>query len=519
MASIGILSILPPLIAIIAAIASRRAIPGLFVGVWAGAIIYTGSHGLGTTFDWIIGAVTTEFHVSLLMFTFLLGGAVGLLWKLGGTYALTQWSNTNLQNRRQAGVSTWLLGIFVFFNDYANSAIVGTAMQDVSDTFNISREKLSYIVDSTAAPVSTFLISDWIAYQLSMIRQGIKAAGIKESAPSAFAIFLDSIPFNFYCMLAVVMVGIITITQRDYGEMLTAERRASSTGKVIRDDAQPLQSVEEDLGDPDMTKPLLRTFVVPILSLIVFTLLGVYWTGRSGGNIIEILGNASWALSLVWGGAAMVGSAAYFGIRHRILSFGETLNTFVNGMKIMMTANTILVLAWAIGSVTAKLGTGQYVTNVAQGFVTPELLLVIIVLASAFISFTTGTSWGTMAIVTPIAIPLAANILGIAALGATVGAIFSGAIFGDHCSPISDTTVLSSTFSGSDHIDHVRTQIYYAVTVILIALTLFLIYGYLAITPFILLPLGVIGLIGLVYALSAWDRNNRNLSPTPSEGD
>jgi Na+/H+ antiporter NhaC len=519
MASFGAASILPPLVAIIAAIVSRRAIPGLFVGIWTGAIIFTGGHGLGKAFDWIVVSIATEFHVSLLVFIFLLGGGIGLLWALGGSYALAQWTSTRLQNRRQAGIATWLLGIFVFFNDYANSAIVGTAMRDVTDGVNISREKLSYIVDSTAAPVSTFLISDWIAFQLSMIRQGYESAGISGSAPSAFVVFLGSIPYNFYCLLAIVMVGIVVISGRDYGEMLTAERRASSTGKVLRDDAQPLQSVQDDLGEPDTTNPLLRIFVIPIVLLVAVTLLGAYWTGRGGGDIIGILGNANWALSLVWGGAAMVGSAAYFGVRHRILSFGETVSTFVNGMKVMMTAATILALAWSLGTVTTKLGTGQYITNIAQGFVTPELLLVIVVLASGFISFTTGTSWGTMAIVTPIAIPLALSVVGTAALSPVVGAIFSGAIFGDHCSPISDTTVLSATFSGADLIDHVRTQLYYAVSVMLIAIMLFLAYGYLNITPFILTPIGIIVLIGLVYAVSEWDKNNRNISPYSSEAD
>lgn len=519
MPNFGALSVLPPLLAIIAAIASRRAIPGLFVGIWTGAIIFTGGHGLGTTFDWIVSSIATDFHVSLLVFIFLLGGGVGLLWRLGGSYALAEWTSTRFRSRRQAGIATWLLGIFVFFNDYANTAIVGTAMQDVTDTVDISREKLSYIVDSTAAPVSTFLISDWIAYQLSMIQQGYETAGITDTAPSTFVVFLGSVPYNFYCLLAIVMVGIIVISGRDYGEMLTAEGRASSTGKVLRDDAQPLQSVEDDLGKPDMTNPLLRTFVVPIVLLVAVTLLGAYWTGRGGGNIIGVLGNANWALALVWGGAAMVGSAAYFGIRHRILSFGETVSTFVDGMKIMMTAATILVLAWSLGTVTTELGTGQYVTNIAQGFVTPELLLVIVVLASAFIAFTTGTSWGTMAIVTPIAIPLAINVAGTAALSPVVGAIFSGAIFGDHCSPISDTTVLSATFSGADLIDHVRTQLYYAVTVMLVAITLFLAYGYLAITPFVLIPIGVIALVGLVYTLSAWDGNNRDISPAPRNTD
>jgi len=516
MTTYGALSVVPPVLAIVAAIVSRRAIPGLLVGVWAGAIIYTGGHGLGTTFDWIIASIATEFHVSILVFTFLLGAGVGFIWRLGGSFAVRDWATSRLRSRRQAGVAAWLLGVLVFFNDYANTAIVGTAMRDVTDSHDISREKLSYIVDSTAAPVSTFLFSDWIAFQVSMIEEGYSAAGITETAPAAFLTFLRSIPFNFYCLLAVLMVGIVVVTGRDFGEMKAAEERASSTGKVLRDDAQPMQNIEGDLGDPETTKPMVRSFVVPIVVLVAVTLVGVYWTGRSGSDLVGVLGAANWALSLVWGAAGMVLSAGYFGLRHGILSFGESVETFVDGMKIMMTANTILVLAWSIGTVTTELGTGQYVTDAAAGFVTPGLLLVVVAVAAGFTSFTTGTSWGTMSIITPIAVPLAVEVSGMGALGPVIGAVFSGAIFGDHCSPISDTTVLSSTFTGADHIDHVRTQIYYAATVFAVAAAMFLVWGYLSVTPYLLLPAGAVLLGGLVYALSEFDITGPG-APKPSD--
>ncbi|MFC7166849.1 Na+/H+ antiporter NhaC family protein [Halospeciosus flavus] len=505
MATFGALSVVPPLVAIIAAVVTRRAIPGLFIGAWVGGIIYTGGHGLGITFHWIIESVATTFHVSLLLFIFLLGAGIGFMWKLGGSLAVRDYAAARLQNRRQAGIVAWLLGLAVFFNDYANTAIVGTAMQDVTDSLGISREKLSYIVDSTSAPVATFMFSDWIAFQLSMIREGYKAAGITETAPSAFVVFLQSIPFNFYCLLAIVMVGIIVISGRDFGEMKAAEERTLSTGEVMWPDAQPMQSVEGDLGEPRTSKPMLRVFIAPIVMLVALTLVGVYWTGRSGGDLVGILGSANWALSLVWGGAGMVATAAYYGLRHEILTFDETVTTFVDGMKIMMTAGTILVLAWTIGTVTTELGTGDYVTQLAGDFVSPALLLVVIAVTAAFISFTTGTSWGTMAVLTPIAVPLGVNVVGMSVLGPVIGAVFSGAIFGDHCSPISDTTVLSSTFTGADHIDHVRTQIYYAVTVFLVAAVLYLAWGFLAITPYILLPLGVLALVALVYGLSSLD--------------
>lgn len=303
------------------------------------------------------------------MFIFLLGAGVGFIWKLGGSFAVRDYAAARLQSRRHASVSAWILGLLVFFNDYANTAIAGTAMQDVTDSHDISREKLSYIVDSTSAPVATFMFSDWIAFQLSMIREGYAAAGITETAPAAFVVFLRSVPFNFYCLLAILMVGIVVISGRDFGELKTAENRASSTGKVLRDGAKPMQSVESDLGEPDATNPMLRVFVVPIAMLVGVTLLGVCWTGRTGGDLVGILGNTNWALSLVWGGAAIVATAAYYGIRHGILTFGESVTTFVDGMKITVTANTILVLAWSIGTVTTELGTGQYITDPAADYV------------------------------------------------------------------------------------------------------------------------------------------------------
>lgn len=513
MPSFGVLSVVPPLLAIAASIVTRRAIPGLFVGVWAGAIIYTGGHGLGQTVEWIIMSVSSTFNVSILIFVFLLGAGIAFMYRLGGSFALRDYAAAKLKSRRQAGIMAWVLGMLVFFNDYANSAIVGTAMRDVTDSFDISREKLSYVVDSTAAPVATIMISDWVAYQLVMIREGYKAAGIMDTAPSAFVTFFHSIPFNFYAILAILMVGIIVITGRDFGEMKTAEMRASSTGNVIREGGQPMQSVEADLGDPKLTKPMLRVFIVPIVMVVAITLLGVFWTGRSGGDFIGILGEGDWALSMVWGTVAMVAAAAYFGLRHRILTFDETVDTFIDGMKIMMTANTILILAWSIGTVTTELGTGQYVTSIASNFVSPALLLVIIAIASGFVAFTTGTSWGTMAIITPIAIPLAINISGAAALSPVIGAVFSGAVFGDHISPISDTTVLSSTFTGSDHIDHVRTQAYYALTVFTVSLGLFLVWGYTSITPYVLLPAGVIALLGAVYGFSLDNTATTAVSP------
>lgn len=519
----GALSLLPPLLAIVLAIVTRRAVLSLFLGIWAGGVIATGSLGLGQTFDWIVESVADEFHVQILIFTLLLGSGVAFVWRLGGSLAVARYATDRIETQRRAGIMAWGLGLLLFFDDYANSAIVGSAMRDISDELQISREKLSYIVDSTAAPVATFGISTWTAFQLSMIQEGYDAAGITEAqAGTVFVTFLRSIPFNIYCLLAIVMVAIVVFSRRDYGEMLSAEHRSYRTGNVLREDAQPLQSVHEDLGAPNESRPMLRSFFVPILALVVVAFAGAFWTGyppeeplTTVDGIIGVAGNADWAASLIWGGFAMVAAGFVLGQAYDLLDLSESVDTLIDGFGLMLTAVTILVLAWSIGTVAEELGTGEYVTALAEGVVSPSLLPVIVLLASAFIAFSMGSSWSTMAIVTPVAIPLAWNIGGQSPelLGVVVGTVFSGAIFGDHTSPISDTSVLSSTFTGADLIDHVRTQLYYAGTVFLVSILLYLVYGYLGITPLILLPLGIVLLVGLVYAFSEWDADRKDVSP------
>ena len=409
----GILSIVPPLLAILLAVITRRVILSLFLGVWVGGIIFTGGIGIAQALDWMVGNIADSWYATLIVFNLLMGAGVGIIWKLGGSLALSNWAADKFKDERQVGIVTWLLGILIFFNDYANTAIVGSAMKDVTAKMRISKEKLSYIVDSTAAPVSTFLISDWIAYQLGMIQKGYETAGITDIAPSAFTAFLNSIPFNLYCLFAIILVGIIVITRRDYGEMLDAEHRSWTTGQIIREDGNPMQTIELDVGEPNETKPMIKSFVIPIFALVAITLIGVYLTGSGPGKgILDIVGDAAWVKSLMWGAFGMVVSGMAIGLGYGILDLDEAMDNFTNGLKIMITAVTILVLAWSIGTVTDKLGTAQFVINVSEGIITPAMLPAVILLASAVIAFSTGTSWGTMAIVTPIAIPMAYEITG-----------------------------------------------------------------------------------------------------------
>jgi Na+/H+ antiporter NhaC len=522
MSEFGILSLVPPLLAILLAIVTRKAVLSLFLGIWAGGVIATGSVGLGQTFGWIASAIgESTFHAQIIIFTLLLGSAVAMIWRLGGSHAVRNWATERIDTKRKAGVAAWLLGIVLFFDDYANTAVVGSTMKDISDNLGVSREKLSYLVDSTAAPVATLAISSWVAFQLSMIESGYEATDLAASEiPNSFEVFLQSIPYNMYSILAIVMVGIVVLSRRDYGEMLTAEHRAAETGKVTRDDARPMQDVEAELGEPNVDDPRLTSFVLPIVVLIGVTIGSALYTGYSpGASLYDMVTGADYALALIFGSFAMVATTYTIGYYYDLLSLSESVDTTIDGFGIMLTAVTILVLAWGIGNVVAPvedggLGTGNYVSSVVEAFLTPEILPVVVLFTAAFIAFSTGSSWGTMGIVTPIAVPVAWNLTGSHTMVAVmVGMVFSGAIFGDHSSPISDTTVLSSTFTGADLIDHVRTQFYYAVTVVAVTAGLMLVWGFTRITPFVLLPAGVLALVTIVYVLSDFDARRRGIDP------
>ncbi|WP_435114893.1 Na+/H+ antiporter NhaC family protein [Halolamina sp. C58] len=515
----GALSVLPPLLAIVLAIATRKAVLSLFLGIWAGAVIYTGSLGIVQTFDWIVAAVAGDFHVRILVFTLLLGSGVAMIWNLGGSYAVRDWAIAKLDSQRKVGAVAWLLGVVLFFDDYANTAIVGSAMKDVSDHLRISREKLSYIVDSTAAPVATLGISSWVAFQLSLISDGYAAAGVSDHPP-AFEVFLSSIPFNMYSILAIVMVAIIVFSGRDFGEMLDAEHRSWRTGAVSRADARPMQDVESDLGEPSARNPRLVSFFVPIIVLIAVTIASALWTGYSpGASLMDMVTNADFASALIYGSFAMVVTGFALGKFYGILTLGESTDTVIEGFGLMLTAVSILVLAWGIGEVVSALQTGEYVAGIVGDQFPIAVLPALVLVLAAFIAFSTGTSWGTMGILTPIVIPVAWNLTGDhTIIAAMVGVIFSGAIFGDHSSPISDTTVLSATFTGADLIDHVRTQLYYALTVALVAVVLLLVWGVTRITPVALLPVGVVVLVGLVYGLSELDAGRKGIEPVAADG-
>lgn len=504
MGEYGYLALMPPLVAIVLCFLTKRVLISLFAGIFTGATIISGWNpftGIEYTLDSVIASMTDEWNARLLLFNLLMGSGVAFIWRLGGSRALTTKVSSKIKSKRQAGLGAWGLGMLVFFNDYVNAAIVGNVFRDIFDKLKISKEKLSFILDSTAAPVATFFISDWIAFQIGMIQSGMDAAGI--TGESSFSAYLHSIPLNIYCIFAVLLVGIVVITGWDIGPMQKAEHRAETTGKTLRDGATPMMDVNNELGEEKDKKPTIFAFFLPITALVVVTLFGFYETGKSGGTFMEILGETDPAKALLWGAFAMAATGISIAVYRRVMSLKEAMETVIDGMKLMLLACAILVMAWTLGGITKTMDLAGYLIHVTGGDISFTFLPAIIFITGMVVAFATGTSWGAMTILTPVAIPLTYQITGDAATSvAMAGVVFSGSIFGDHCSPISDTTVLASIFSGSDHMDHVITQLPYAILAASVSIVLYIIYGIYDVSSFIIIPAGLIIITILLYLFS-----------------
>ena len=490
----GWTSLLPPLLAIILALVFKEVVTSLFVGVWLGAFIFAGLNPITGTMraiDTFVTPVLVNYdHAAILVFSFLLGGMVGVISKSGGTQGIVEAVRPLATTPRRAQLATYLSGLAIFFDDYANTLIVGNTMRPITDRMKVSREKLAYIVDSTAAPVAAIVfVSTWVGFEISLIGDGLAAAAAQsgntpevaaalESA-NAFTIFIHSIPYLFYPLLALLMVGLIVFLQRDFGPMLQAERRASRGEGLYREGAMLMSEAGSDKMEPAEGAPL-RWYnaVLPVLSVVFVVLFGLYFQGRSNlgrpGTIWEIFGEASAFDALLWGSLTGCLVAIALAVGQRILSMHQAIDGLVGGMRAMFLAGIILILAWSLGLVTEVLGTAPYISGLLEGNLPAQLLPALVFVTAASIAFATGTSWGTMGILLPIVIPLAVALGGtvdpeagtayVILLG-SIASVLAGSIFGDHCSPISDTTVMSSMASACDHVDHVRTQLPYALVV------------------------------------------------------
>ncbi|MBN1447592.1 MAG: Na+/H+ antiporter NhaC family protein, partial [Bacteroidetes bacterium] len=371
----------------------------------------------------------------------------------------------------------------IFFDDYANSLIVGNTMRPITDRLRISREKLAFLVDATAAPVSSVLfISTWIGYEVGLIDSAMRSVDL--AAHNAYAVFLDMLPYSFYPILTLLFGFMIAVSGRDFASMAAAEQRARRTGRLFRDGAQ----LATDLTDSSAVmpaghvRPRWWNAALPILTVVLGALGGLWYTGTeaiaaAGGNdygIGNVIGQANSYQALLWASLLSCVVAIALAVGQRILRITEAMDAWFNGLKSMLLAMLILTLAWSIGQITAELHTADFLVQLLKGTLPPRWLPAATFLVAAVISFATGTSWGTMGIMMPIVIPLSVVLGQDAGLAAdpaytvtlgTIASVLAGAVFGDHCSPISDTTILSSMASACDHIDHVRTQLPYALVV------------------------------------------------------
>ncbi len=487
----GWFTILPPLLAILLALAFRQVLPALFFGIWMGVTIIQGLNpwtGITRLIDtYLVRAMTDPDHVRIIIFSMTLGGMVGLITRSGGAAGLVEVLSRLAVSRRMSQFSTWLIGLLIFFDDYSNTLMVGNTMRPFTDKMKISREKLSFIVDSTAAPVTSIaLISTWIGYELALLSAAIDGLGLDQSA---YWLFLKALPFNFYSWACLLFVLIIIISGRDYGPMLKAETRALTTGRLIAPGAQPLLDEEMQRLEPPPHAPhRWYNALAPIGVMSLVLVAGLYRSGQSAvaasgaaPTLYNIIGSADPFQVLIWAAFAGVFSSLALIFIQRLLSVREAMDAFMVGFKSLILAMVILTLARVIQIVCTELETATYLLTITRRILSPGMLPAITFVLAAFTSFSTGTSWGTMAILTPLIIPLAYHLPVDAGLGAaaveltmlgTVGAILSGSVFGDHCSPISDTTIMSSMSSGSDHVDHVRTQLPYSLSVGAVAVLL-----------------------------------------------
>ena len=517
----GWLSILPPLIAIALALLFREVVISLLAGIWLGALYTTGWNplaALGRSLDrYVVGALTDSGHAMILVFTLLLGGMIGIISRNGGTHGLVDAITRRVKGPISGQLAAYVMGLVIFFDDYGNTLIVGPTMRPITDRLGISREKLSYIVDSTAAPVASIaLVSSWIGFEVGLIGDSISALGLDYSA---YLLFVQTIPYRFYPILALVFVLWVILTDRDFGPMLKAELRARNEGKPIRDGARPASDFDADILNPVEGKPRRSiNAIVPVLVLTLGVLIGLWWTGRqaliAAGDpdlgLQNVIANADSNVTLLWAAFASCATAVAMTLAQRLLSLGETMAAWTAGVKAMLFACIILTLAWALGDVTMDVHTAGYVVGLLTGNLDPRMLPVLVFLICAFISFATGTSWGTMAIMMPIVIPLSVALPAEAGLdpGDTytillggISSVLAGSVWGDHCSPISDTTILSSMASSSDHIDHVRTQMPYALLVGVVAMLVGDIPTAYGLSPWVSLVVGSGILLGLLYLL------------------
>jgi len=472
----GFLSLLPPLAAIFLAMLTRKTVLSLLAGVYLGALMLAGWNPLQgliiTVTDLLLPALIAPMNIALFVLFIMVGGFVGLLERSGGAYALAEALNNKVTSARRAQLTAWFASMFIGAWTDASPVIVGPILRSITDRLKVSREKLAYIIDSTAAPmVVNIPFTSWGAFIVSILT--LQVARLPE-AVNPWTIYFGAIPFNFYSIFAVSLVGIIAWSRRDYGPMHTAEKRARNSGEVLK--GKTPEESGEGYQFENEVRPTLANIFLPLaaffLVLFGFTLISGGFPQRT---VLEAIQEAEIIVSVIL--AFMVGGfvSGLLMVLRRMASAGKVVGYWFNGVKKVIFIIVIVILAFSIGTLTDLLGTDLYLTGLIDENVPLFLVPALVFLASALMAFSTGTSWGVFSIMIPLAFGI-----GVAldlSLPLLIAAALSGGIMGDHSSPISDTTIISSVGAGCDHIDHVNTQIAYAISAALAAVVAFILAG------------------------------------------
>ncbi len=478
-------ALIPPVVAIVLALITKEVYSSLFIGVLIGGLFYSG-FTFETTIthvfqDGIIGVLSDSYNVGILVFLVVLGIMVCLMNKAGGSAAFGRWAEVHIKSRAGAQLATILLGVLIFIDDYFNCLTVGSVMRPVTDKHNISRAKLSYLIDATAAPVCIIApISSWAAAVTGFVE-----------GEDGLSIFVRAIPYNFYALLTIVMMITLVVLNVDYGSMKVHEKNAQEKGDLYTTPDRPYANAEEEIAS---SKGKVIDLVFPIVSLIIFCVIGMIWTGGffEGEGFVAAFSNSDASVGLAVGSFfAFVITIAFY-LARRVLKFNECMSCIPDGFKAMVPAILILTLAWTLKAMTDSLGAAEFVAgameNAAGGLV--NFLPAIIFLVGCFLAFATGTSWGTFGILIPIVVAVFAG-TNETMMIISISACMAGAVCGDHCSPISDTTIMASAGAQCNHVNHVSTQLPYAITVAAVSFVTYLVAGFVQ-TAFIALPVGIV---------------------------
>ena len=489
-----ILSLLPPVIAIVLALITKEVYSSLIIGIVVGGVIYAGGNFEGVIkhviSDGFVNSLADSYNMGILIFLVLLGTLVSMMNKAGGSAAFGRWASKHIKSRIGAQLATMALGVLIFIDDYFNCLTVGSVMRPVTDRNNVSRAKLSYLIDATAAPICIIApISSWAAAVAGFAR----GAG----AENGISLFVSAIPFNFYALLTIVMMIFISVSKLDYGPMKLHEKNAVEKGDLFTCGNR----IDDDKTEVN-EKGRVCDLVIPVVILIICCVIGMIYSGGffSGENFITAFSNSDASVGLAYGaGFAMIIIVIYFLIR-RVIPFKSIMESLPEGFKAMVPAILILTCAWTLKAMTDSLGAKIFISQLIQGTAGAfqSFLPAIIFLIAVGLSFATGTSWGTFGILIPIVLSVFSS--GEPITIVAISACMAGAVCGDHCSPISDTTIMASAGAQCDHINHVSTQLPYALTVAGVSAVSYIIAGFVP-NWLIVLPISIALMIGTLFVI------------------